>query len=232
MNGRLNKPQWFIQKPKAVSLKKEQLKLWDEWAQSRFNDYLDDLVLSADQLGLPATPLRQELVDIRQSAEKIIHTQTELGCRQSLIHPGNGVQRFFLKLTAICEVLLPLIAMGAVGYQVFYGFYDSTVTDEPFLGTEFAVHGALLIALSWLIPYFILKKMQPSLEKAAMKGLNKGMDTAMARIEMDVKQALDTQQQEHQQITDSLDNFIKSCEGQGKAINSPENELLNRMLVD
>jgi len=216
-----------------ISAKKEKVKMWDDWAQSRLNDYLDDLILTADQKGLPTPPLRKGLVDIRTKAEKIIHTQTELGCRQALIHPGNVIQRVFLKLMAVCEVLLPLIAMGVVGFQVFYGFYDSAVTDEEFLGTDFAVHSVLLILLSWLIPFFILKKMQPSLEKAALKGLNKGLDTATMRIEMDVKQAINEQQQQHKGMTESLDKLIKACDGQGGDVsNEPKSEQLTRMLVD
>ncbi|MEE9338847.1 MAG: GTPase [Methylococcaceae bacterium] len=216
-------------KTKAISLKKEKMKLWDEWAQSRLNDYLDDLVLTADQKGLPSTPLRKNLVEIRNSAEKIIHTQTELGCRQALIHPGNLIQRIFLKFMAICEVLLPLIAMGFVGFQVFYGFYDSAMTEEEFLGVDFAVHSVLMIGLSWLIPYFILKKMQPSLEKAALKGLNKGLDTAMARVDVDVKEAINIQEKQHKELTGSLKEIIDSCSGQSNEI---KNEQLSRMLVE
>ena len=216
-------------KTKAVSLKKEKMKLWDEWAQSRLNDYLDDLVLTADQKGLPSTPLRKNLVEIRNSAEKIIHTQTELGCRQALTDPGNLIQRIFLKFMAICEVLLPLIAMGFVGFQVFYGFYDSAMTEEEFLGVDFAVHSVLMIGLSWLIPYFILKKMQPSLEKAALKGLNKGLDTAMARIDVDVKEAINIQENQHKELTRSLKEIIDSCGGQSNEI---KNEQLSRMLVE
>ena len=215
-----------------MSLKKEKVKLWDDWAQSRLNDYLDDLILTADQKGLPTVPLRAGLVDIRTKAEKIIHNQTELGCRQALIHPGNLIQRVFLKFMAVCEILLPLIAMGIVGFQVFYGFYDSSVTDEAFLGTDFAVHSVLLILLSWLIPYFILKKMQPSLEKAALKGLNKGLDTAMTRIEMDVKQVINEQHKQHQQMTGSLHTLLEKCDGEGSVINDPKSEQLTRMLVD
>lgn len=212
-----------------ISLKKEKMKLWDEWAQSRFNDYLDDLVLTADQKGLPTQPLKRDLVDIRNSAEKIIHTQTELGCRQALIHPGNLMQRIFLKFMALCEVILPLAAMGFVGFQVFYGFYDSAMTEEEFLGLDFAVHSGLLIGLSWLIPYFILKKMQPSLEKAALKGLNKGLDLAMTRINLDIKDVFNTQEKQHDELTESLEKIIDSCDGQSTDI---KNEQLSRMLVE
>ena len=212
-----------------ISLKKEKMKLWDEWAQSRFNDYLDELILTADQKGLPTSPLKNDLMEIRQSAQKIVHTQTELGCRQALIHPGNVMQRLFLKFMALCEVLLPLIAMAFVGFEVFYGFYDSAMTEEEFLGLDFAVHSGLLIGLSWLIPYFVLKKMQPSLEKAALKGLNKGLDLAMTRINLDIKDVINHQEKQHDEIIGSLEKVINLCHGQSTDI---KNEELTRMLVE
>ncbi len=216
-----------------ISFNKEKIKLWDDWAQSRLNDYLDDLIITADQKGLPSAPLRRELLEIRSSSEKIIHTQTELSCRQSLIHPGNVLQRALLKLVVVCELVLPLIAMGVVGFQVFYGFYDSAMTGEEFLGLDFAIHGLLLILISWLVPYFINKKMQPSLEKAALKGLNKGLEAALTRIELDVKQVIESQKQQHQKITETLGYYIQACDE--LEINSKQefkNERLQRMLVD
>lgn len=217
---------------KKISVKKDQVKMWDEWAQSRFNDFLDDLVLMADQKGLPSTPLRNYLQPLRSSAEKIIHTQSELGCRQSLLHPGNAVQRFVLKMMAVFEILLPLIAMGVVGFQVFYGFYDSAISDEAYLGTDFAIHSVLLIALCWLIPFFIQKKMQPSLQKAALKGLNKGLDAALARISLDLDQVISDQQSQYQEISGSLKTIMQNLD---EVVGISESEVnldqLNRMLI-
>ncbi len=214
-----------------LTVKKEKIKIWDDWAQTRLNDHLDDLIITADQKGLPSLPFRNSLIEIRSSAEKIIHTQTELACRQSLIHPGNVLQRAFLKLVQISEILLPLIAMGIVGFQVFYGFYDSAMTDEEFLGVDFAVHSILLILISWLVPFFISKKMQPSLERAALKGLKKGLEAALTRIEIDVKQIIEVQKEEHKNITESLNNYIESCDKYNEN-NEQKNEHLTRMLVD
>ena len=99
-----------------------------------------------------------------------------------MLKPGNSVQRFLIKLTAVCETVLPITAMAVVGYQVFAGYYHSTTDATAYLGTDFAVHSVLLIGLSWLIPFFLHKKIQPSLEKAAAKGLQKGMQQALVVI--------------------------------------------------
>ncbi len=215
-----------------IALNQDKIKLWDEWAQNRLDDNLDELILTADQKGIPEAPLRKSLLDIRSKTEKVIHTQTELGCRQSLINPGNLIQRLFLKLVRVCELVLPLITMGVVGFQVFIGFYESALSDTDFLGMNFVVHSLLLILISWLLPFFILKKMQPSLEKAALKGLNKGLEIAMDTIEIDVNQAINTQKTQHQKLKDSLKKLINACDEQAENISIlPKSNQLKRMLV-
>jgi len=231
--------EWPI-KQSAVSCSKtgnapqqDKIQLWDEWAQSRFNDYLDELILTADQQGLASTPLRNALADCRTKAEQHIQMQTELGCRKALINPGNMVQRGLLKFVRLCEVLLPIIAMSVVGYQVFQGFYQSSITDQQFLGVDFAVHSVLLISISWLLPYFISKKMQPSIEKAAFKGLNMGLEAATGLIEIDVQRGIDEFKDQHHKVTGSLKVLLDHCDQQvGDKTTELANDKLSRMLVN
>ena len=98
--------------------------LWDEWAQSRFDDELDELVLTANRQQLAITPIRRSLQSIRTSAKKKIEMQAELSVREALVRPGNGVQRFFMKFFGFCATVFPLATMGWVGYQVFYEYYE------------------------------------------------------------------------------------------------------------
>ena len=213
--------------------KQEKIQLWDDWAKSRFNDYLDNLVLTADQNGLPSKPLKIALADRRSKAEKIIQTQTEIACRKALVNPGNVLQRIVLKIAGICELVLPLLAICIVGFQVFQGYYDSSFTDEAFLGVNFAVHSILLILISWLLPYFIRKKMQPSLEKAALKGLYKGLDVAMISIEQDIRQSIKAITTHHQELTASLKELILVSDEQHEdTLVEPKSDQLLRMLVD
>lgn len=210
-------------------------KLWDEWAQSRFNDYLDELILTADQQGLASTPLRNALLDCRAKAEQHSQIQTELGCRKALINPGNMLQRGLLKFVRLCEILLPIIAMSVVGYQVFQGFYQSAITDQQFLGVDFAVHSVLLISICWLFPYFISKKMQPSIEKSAIKGLNLGLEAALGLIETDIQQGIDEFNDQHHKLTDSLKLLLDHCDqqsGDKRTELANDNDQLSRMLVN
>jgi hypothetical protein len=215
-----------------VMVKPQPLLLWDEWAQSRFNDVLDELALTAQQLNIPAALLKAELVELRQKAGKIIHHQTELNCRMALVKPGNALHRGLLKLVAVCAVLFPLIALSIVAYQVFHGYYDSYVHFRAYLGVDFVAHSALLVAVSWLLPYFFQRNMQPSLEKAALKGLKKGLAEAMLAIDAEVRQAIATQQQQQQALLLELNAHIAACDMGTDLITIEENSTLARMVVD
>ncbi len=211
---------------------KPDIDLWDEWAQNRFDDMLDELVLQASQLRIAVKPLKKAFMSTRDSAAKIVETQTQLACRQSLIKPGNVFQRFFLKLMRFCEFALPLSAMGIVGYQVFNGFYRSAMTGDAYLGTDFAVHGILLISLSWLIPYFLHKKLQPSLEKAALKGLNKGLEAALVQLDGQIKQVIQQERQQNIGLKKQLDEMIEICTQESKNTGLSRGSALDRILLD
>lgn len=165
-------------------------KLWDVWAQSRLSDVLEELLQQADQAQIAIKPMRAKLEQINQWATKNAATQIELAGRAGMLNPGNKLQRFLLRLTAICETLLPIVAMAIVAYQVFIGYYQSTHESIAYLGVDFAVHSILLIGLSWLIPFFLHKKLQPSLQKAALSGLNKGLRQVLLQLQFQIEQSL------------------------------------------
>lgn len=208
--------------------------LWDAWAQARFDDALDEFIINADQQGIPAMPFKQRLTMVREKASKIITAQTELEARQALANPGNVLQRGFLKSMRLAEIILPLAAMSWVGYQVFMGFYHSNMTNTHYLGVDFAVHSTLLIALTWLVPFFILKKAQPSLKKSALRGLNKGLNNAFASIDGLVSQVLALVADEHAVQMQQLAMLIEHCgneELEPRLSIEPESSL-TRMLIN
>ncbi len=188
---------------------KPDIKLWDDWAQSRFADVLDGLVLQAAQHDIPVKPLKAGLQLLKNQAEQKISQSTELAVRTALINPGNRVQRFFLRLTAICETLLPLLAMAAVAYEVYFGFYQG-LNNQAYLGVDFAVHSVLLIGLSWLIPYFLHKKLQPSLQKTALKGLKKGLQQALTALDADIRDLLAGEQARQLELQQQIGQFISA----------------------
>jgi hypothetical protein len=169
---------------------KTEIKIWDDWARSRLKDVLEDTLQMAHQRNIPVKALKPALDNISNSISKTAAQHISLSGRQALANPGNAMQRFLLRLTAICETLLPLLAMCIVGYQVFSGYYHSALESITYLGVDFAVHSVLLIALSWLIPFFLHKKLQPSLQKAALTGLNKGLAQVMVDLRAEIDLSL------------------------------------------
>jgi hypothetical protein len=208
--------------------------LWDAWAQARFDDALDEFIINVDQLGLPVIPLKQHTSVIREKACQIMQTQTELAARQALANPGNVLQRGFLKCMRLAEIMLPLAAMAWVGYKVFIGYYTSNMTDTPYLGVDFAVHSGLLIAITWLTPYFILKKSQPSLKKSALKGLHKGITNALDIMDREVLREVESFRHQHTEQLKQLSDLIGRCDvtGVDQSLSIDSNNPLTRMLMN
>jgi len=208
--------------------------LWDPWAKTRFDDALDEFVLQAEQQGMPALPLKQQLAPLRDKAAKIIETQSELAVRQALANPGNAIQRTLLSIARSAEILLPLAALGWVGFQVFTGFQHSNATHSAYLGVDFLIHSSLMVAISWLTPWFIAKKLKPSLKASAQRGLQKGLTQAFALIDTEVLAAIDQvkslRDEQQRQLTDLI--------GQCAALETREqvviesNSPLSRMLIE
>ncbi|NOS74856.1 MAG: GTP-binding protein, partial [Methyloglobulus sp.] len=207
--------------------------LWDDWAQARFGDALDEFIVKVNELGLPVTPLKNQLAAVRTKAPKIVQAQSELYIRQALVNPGNVLHRSFLKVIRFCEIILPLAAISWVGYQVFVGYYDSNTTHDHYLGIDFAVHSSLLILISWLIPWFILKKLKPSLEKSALRGITKGLDIAVSMIDSEVLQIVENVTGLHTAQLKQITQITEECSaGDGyKPAKTGSDNPLARMLI-
>ncbi|MDP1771265.1 MAG: GTPase [Methylobacter sp.] len=208
------------------------LNLWDDWAEARFDDALDEFVSNSDQLGIPVSPLKKQLSALREKAPKIVQAQTELAARQALANPGNALHRSFLKFMRLCEIILPLAAICWVGYQVFIGYYTSNMTEVAYLGVDFAIHSSLLIAITWLTPFFILKKLKPSLEKSALRGLNKGLINAINMIDGEVLLVIENIGNQHAEQIKQLDGIIELCGVADRHPSIDSNSPLSRMLID
>ena len=224
-------PNFKKQKDAESEPEMEKSILWDDWAQSRYTDKLDELIVKADQLQLPVKPVKQALLLYREKAGQTIHAQTELAARQALANPGNKIQRILLKFARFCEFVLPLGAIGWVSYQVMKGFYESNMTDEAYLGTDFAIHSGILIVLSWLLPFFLRKQLKPSLEKTALKGLKHGLSQAMATIEIDIESALKQSAMQREQYIAKVLPILERCEEASTTKLEGEGEALKRMLI-
>jgi GTPase SAR1 family protein len=207
--------------------------LWDPWAKTRFDDALDEFVLQAEQRGIPAPPLKRQLAPLRGKAPKIIETQSELTVRQALANPGNAFQRTLLSAARIAEILLPLAALSWVGYQVFTGYQHSNETHLAYLGVDFLIHSSLVVAISWLTPWFIAKKLKPSLQASALRGLQKGLALAFATINEEVLAAIDQVKGLHAEQQRQIADLLSQCAALESKQQTPidSSSPLKRMLI-
>ncbi|WP_150049737.1 GTPase [Methylomonas rhizoryzae] len=210
---------------------KADIRLWDEWAQSRLSDALDELVLQAVQTGIPGKSLKDALQPIRDHAGKSLGAHAEVTGRQALLNPGGGLRRGVLKFILFAEAALPLSALSWVGYQVFSQYYQGVVNGSGYLGLDFAVHSVLLIGISWLLPFFLHKKLQPSLNRAGFRGLQKGMALALAAVAAELKQVIASEREAYTVSRRQLSDLIESCTASA-VIDTEQSGLLARALPE
>lgn len=216
----------------AVLEKSGEPNLWDDFAQTYFEDALNSLIIDAQNLHLPTAPLEKQLIDFRVKAKKQFNTQVELQTRHALAMRGNALQRGLLKMVAVAEVLLPLSAMSWVGFQVVNGYYESNHTHEHYLNLDFAIHSTLLCGLSWLVPFFILKKCQPSLEKCALRGLQKGILQGLEHLNHAVELVIEQFTLQRKNQLTQLHTFQEMCTKLTQAeIEIDKNSELGRMVL-
>jgi hypothetical protein len=71
--------------------------------------------------------------------------------------------------------LLPLLASVWAIVHLVTGFYGGTRYGEAFLGIDFAVHALLLILLSWLIPWLLSRRLEPTPAASAGRALKQAI---------------------------------------------------------
>lgn len=204
--------------------------LWDEWTQTRFDDALDRFIIEADANGLPSAPLKTAFEPIRSKAGLILRSQAEQSLRAALANPGNVLQRFFLRLAGFSATVLPLCAIGWVGYQVFDGYYTSSFSDRPYLGANFAIHSTLLMVLSWLLPWFIYRKLRPSTEKVALKGVRSGIALGVELIREQVDALIEEPMERRRELIEAGEKLMSLCRQLETEEPLPDKSVLARML--
>ena len=120
--------------------------------------------------------------------------------QHSLANPGEPWQRAAHRLFGVLAGVLPIAAMLWIGWRAFEGFRRGGTNPAAYLGSDFAVNGALLLALAWLLPLFLQRRLRPSRERAAARGLRAGLARALEEVRHAIGEALGTIGQERDAI--------------------------------
>lgn len=205
--------------------------LWDAWAQTRFEDVVDKIALEADQIGFPIEPYRNALIPVSKSARKSILSQAQQSLRQALVKPGNLFQHILLPVFKALSVILPLAAASWIGYRVVDLYYRNGTGDLPYLGIDFAVHSGLLLLLSWLLPWFVLRNLKPSLEKTAIRGIESGVELGLDQLGLQVEEAIEKTAESQAGYIKTARQLLELCDRKPELPESAiSDELLNRIL--
>jgi len=165
--------------------------LLDEDALGRIDGVLERFVQRAADAGtLPLAVARRALAPARATLRERLPRLAEDALRRSLATPGTRWRRAAHRLFGALAALLPLAAMLWIGWRVLDAFRDGATNPAAYLGSDFAINGALLLALAWLLPLFLRWKLRPSRKQAAARGLEAGLERALEEVRLVVDEAL------------------------------------------
>jgi GTPase SAR1 family protein len=204
----------------------------DSWTETFLQDALDRLTLEAEDLGVPTDPVRKRLAPIKSQLKKRLFDEVQLNLRRALATPGSWFRRLLVWCFRKLTFLLPLAVSFWVGERLLLGFYLKT-----YLGIDFAIHSAALLGCAFAIPKLFCLLFEPSLEKAALSGIQQGLASGLERIALEVELKLSeikseilTAQSEGRCLKDLVKDYrLKGTEKKQAVVSSP---LLERMLAE
>ncbi|HID83002.1 MAG TPA: hypothetical protein EYH06_10250 [Chromatiales bacterium] len=181
-------------------------KLWSHRIETLFEDLTHQIENQLQSQHLPARPFGTRLENWRGKLQNTFNATLDTALTTAIAKPGNTLQRASWKLMRWLSGLLPLAAAGWVITHVVQRFYTSTQGTEEFLGSNFAVHSALLIGLSWFIPWLIKRQLQPSVIAAARKGIKSGIQQTIKTLATQLENIWDSTREEQQKLITLLED--------------------------
>lgn len=197
--------------------------IWDNRAHTSVQDVLDKIVQQADNLLLPVKPIRTRFNELEPGIRDRMQINLENHLREALANPGGRLHRMTYRLLGILMTVLPVAALSWVAWRVVLVFYAGE--SETYLGLNFAIHSVLLVLVAWLIPCLLHKKLQPSLQKAAISGLHAGLEQGLAEIAEQIRHILNQVKELHNGFLVTGEQLLAACDAispEKLSISSPE----------
>ena len=185
--------------------------LVDDALLGRLDTVLGDFLNQQGQSSaLPLTAQKQAVAQPYARARRDFAATVDDAVNRSLALPGGIWQRrLYAGLGTLC-LLLPLAAMGWIGWRVVSAFAEGGNDSAAYLGSNFAINGALLLALAWVIPAFLQRKAKPSREKAALRGVREGLAAALAQTSAAVSEGFGTLAEQSRSLREQYQGLWQS----------------------
>lgn len=184
--------------------------LLDESLRERIDRSVEHFLLStADEGAAPAAASRRLITPALEALHANLPTLIDAALQQSLARPGGRWQRAAWKTAGILTTVLPVAAMLWIGWRVLDAFRDGAINPAAYLGSNFAVNSALLLALAWGLPLFVRRKLAPSRDQAIARGLQRGLERALDETGSATADALQTLAERRAELDTALKEIWK-----------------------
>ena len=148
---------------------------WTERESAMVEQWNDLLLDGLRSRSLPAKPLQRLTRANGPTAGNSFRKTLEGSLNDSLAHPGHWLQRGLYHLAGLLEWLLPLTVTAWAGRHLATVYWLALDGRASFLGMDFAVHSILLIALAWMVPWLLHRRLKPSPVVVIKRGLREGV---------------------------------------------------------
>lgn len=190
--------------PEAPELQQMIRDHWDGWAQARVDASLTALEVDFAKHAVAGAPALQRLRAVFDDARDQVTQRAAIGLRLALARSERGLRHMLRRVTGALMALLPLCALAWVGYTALSGFRAASAGEAPYLGTEFAVHGLLLVGIAWALPFAADRALKPRMELVARRGLTSGLAEGLERLGARAREAVTQARQESENFRSGL----------------------------
>lgn len=171
-------------------------RLWDAWCDAKLAGWVDAAELAGRRAGVTVDPLRKRLDATAATAREQILRRVEDALRAALARPGTALGRLARRATGFLMACLPAAALVWVAWKVVEGYYFAGRGGTTFLGVDFAVHSGLLVLLAWAVPFTLDRLLRPSMRRAALSGIQAGLEDGLNSVGANLMSAMNNVQEE------------------------------------
>jgi len=154
----------------------------------------------AYEQALPLAAIRKAVSDPHEKSLSLTRQHLEDALNSSLVSPGRPWRRKLYAFMGMLCLLMPLTSLVWISFRVISGFANGSGDPASYLGSNFAINGALLLGISWLLPALVHTRLQPSQQQAALEGLDQGIQHTLEQSEGKVDRSLTQLIQQAQQL--------------------------------
>lgn len=176
----------------------------------RIDESVDGFAQQATSAGMAIAAVQQPFDALKPEWRQRSRSVMESAIQKSIAAPGTKFQRTLHRMLGWLCWVLPLAAMGWVGFRIINVFRLGANDPAAYLSSNFAIHSLLLLGLAWLVPTLLFIKLKPSREKAAARGARNGIAVISDQIKLQVEQSLEQLGNDQQQRIIELDGILSS----------------------